>query len=87
MAHHGSRYSTTPPWVRAVKPRIAVISCGAGNEFGHPNRSTVDRLEEAGAAVYRTDLDGEYPGHHRRATHRGADGVGGPPGSRTATRG
>ncbi len=59
VAHHGSRYASGMRFLRAVGPRVAVISAGAGNEYGHPARVTVQRLARAGAAVYRTDLDGD----------------------------
>jgi competence protein ComEC len=59
VAHHGSRYASGMKLLRAVRPRIAVISAGAGNEYGHPAPATVERLERAGATVYRTDLDGD----------------------------
>lgn len=59
VAHHGSRYASGMRFLRAVRPRVAVISAGAGNEYGHPARVTLDRLARAGAAVYRTDLDGD----------------------------
>jgi len=58
VAHHGSRYSTTPAFLRAVSPKLAVIEVGAGNAFGHPAPETVARLERAGTRVLRTDLDG-----------------------------
>jgi len=59
VAHHGSRYASGMKLLRAVRPRIAVISAGVGNEYGHPAAVTVHRLERAGAAVYRTDRDGD----------------------------
>lgn len=59
VAHHGSRHSTKEPFLRAVKPEIAVISCGATNRYGHPTQATLDRLRRAGATVYRTDLHGD----------------------------
>lgn len=58
VAHHGSSTGTTEAFVDAVRPAVAVISVGAVNPFGHPHRSTLDVLEEWGAAVYRTDRDG-----------------------------
>jgi beta-lactamase superfamily II metal-dependent hydrolase len=58
VAHHGSAHSTTRPFLEAVAPGIAVVSCGAGNEYGHPHRSTLARLGTAGARVFRTDVDG-----------------------------
>ena len=58
VAHHGSRSSTTPPWLRAVRPSVAVISVGARNPYGHPDAGVLARLADAGARVYRTDADG-----------------------------
>ena len=58
VAHHGSRTATTQAFVEAVRPRIAVASAGAGNPYGHPAKSTLDRLAAAGARVLRTDRDG-----------------------------
>ena len=67
VAHHGSGYSTSSAWLRAVKPKIALISVGAGNRYHHPDPDTVARLESAGAKVYRTDQGGtirmESSGH------------------------
>jgi competence protein ComEC len=58
VAHHGSRTATTEPFVEAVRPRVAVASAGAGNSYGHPAQSTLERLTVVGARVYRTDRDG-----------------------------
>jgi competence protein ComEC len=58
VAHHGSASSTTQAFLDAVRPRIAVISAGEGNRFGHPSPDVVARLELAGALVYRTDEHG-----------------------------
>lgn len=58
VPHHGSGYSTTPEFLKAVTPEVAVISAGFGNNFGLPAEETVDRLKRAGASIYRTDLDG-----------------------------
>ena len=59
VAHHGSRTSTSQELLDAWRPQIAVISCGRGNTFGHPAPEVLRRLESIGAAVYRTDLDGQ----------------------------
>ncbi|WP_189149019.1 ComEC/Rec2 family competence protein [Streptomyces lacrimifluminis] len=57
VAHHGSAYQD-PDLIRAAAPRLALISCGAENTYGHPAPSTVAALREAGAVVLRTDEDG-----------------------------
>jgi len=59
VAHHGSRTSTSQELVDVWRPQIAVISCGRGNTFGHPAPEVLRRLESIGAAIYRTDLDGQ----------------------------
>jgi competence protein ComEC len=58
VAHHGSRTATTEAFVSTVRPRVAIASAGTGNPYGHPARSTLERLGTAGARVYRTDQDG-----------------------------
>ena len=58
VPHHGSGYSTTPEFLKAVSPEFAVISAGYGNSFGLPATETVARLKRSGASIYRTDLDG-----------------------------
>jgi competence protein ComEC len=59
-AHHGSDTSSTQAFLAVADPQIAVISCGAGNNFGHPNEAALERLEErvGESNVYRTDIDG-----------------------------
>jgi competence protein ComEC len=58
VPHHGSRY-TTPRFLRAVRPRLALISVGAGNDYGHPNPFVIDTLARAGTRVLRTDQEGD----------------------------
>jgi competence protein ComEC len=58
VAHHGSRTASTRPFLEAVRPRVAVVSAGAGNPYGHPAPSTLERLAELARATYRTDTDG-----------------------------
>jgi competence protein ComEC len=58
VGHHGSAYSSTPAFVRAVSPSDAIISVGRDNLFGHPAANTLATLQRAGARVYRTDRDG-----------------------------
>lgn len=56
--HHGSSDATCRQFLDRVRPDYAVISCGAGNEFGHPHRSVLQRLYDAGVTVCRTDQSG-----------------------------
>ncbi|MFE9834721.1 ComEC/Rec2 family competence protein [Streptomyces sp. NPDC005551] len=57
VAHHGSAYQD-PELIRRVAPRLALISCGEDNPYGHPAPSTLAALRAGGAAVMRTDEDG-----------------------------
>lgn len=56
--HHGSNTSNTEEFLEAVSPEIVVASCGLNNDYGHPHEEVVERVEDIGAAFYRTDLDG-----------------------------
>ncbi|WP_031408143.1 DNA internalization-related competence protein ComEC/Rec2 [Geobacillus vulcani] len=58
VAHHGSKTSTTEPFLRAVKPRAAVISVGRDNRYGHPSPEVLMRLKQQQAIVWRTDENG-----------------------------
>ena len=58
VPHHGSGTSSSPAFLDALRPDIAVISAGRGNPFGHPVGAVLDRYRDAGAAIYRTDHDG-----------------------------
>lgn len=58
VGHHGSKNATSAELLEAARPKVAVVSVGAGNPFGHPTQETLDRLEAAGAKVYRTDQSG-----------------------------
>ncbi len=57
VAHHGSKYSSGVAFLRAVRPKIAVIQVGE-NRFGHPTKETLKRLGDVGAKIYRNDLGG-----------------------------
>lgn len=58
VAHHGGRHSTSKRFLEAVRPKVALISSGAGNDYGHPAPATLKRLGKTGAEVFRTDRDG-----------------------------
>ena len=58
VGHHGSSTSSGAMFLQRVKPKIAVISCGVNNDYGHPHKETLSSLEKVGATVYRTDEDG-----------------------------
>lgn len=58
VAHHGSRYTSSKEFLDTVNPKVAVISCGQGNSYGHPHTETLKRLEDKKIKVYRTDLQG-----------------------------
>ncbi|MBC7300887.1 MAG: ComEC/Rec2 family competence protein, partial [Nocardia sp.] len=58
VPHHGSR-TTTPQFLRSVGPRLALVSAGSGNTFGHPHPTVLATLSALGATVARTDLDGD----------------------------
>ena len=58
VAHHGSKSSSAEAFLDAAKPRLAVIQCGRNNFYGHPHKQTLERLEERGIPVFRTDLSG-----------------------------
>ena len=56
--HHGSKASASRALLSVLDPRVAVVSVGVKNSYGHPSAETLQRLEERGAAVERTDLNG-----------------------------
>ena len=58
VGHHGSRTSSTEPFLEAVSPSVALISAGFENSFGHPHPDVLGRLSALHAAILRTDLDG-----------------------------
>ena len=58
VPHHGSRYQDLD-FLRSLRARVALVSVGADNDYGHPAPETIDALEESGAQVLRTDRDGD----------------------------
>ena len=58
LGHHGSSTSTSEAFLNKVKPKYAVVSCGKGNDYGHPHLETMNKLKTKGIIVYRTDESG-----------------------------
>ncbi len=58
VGHHGSKTSSSEEFLRAVKPKCAVICVGYGNNFGHPRAEVLERLESLPTKIFRTDTDG-----------------------------
>ena len=55
VGHHGSRYSSSLEFVKAIAPNYALISVGKDNKYGHPNQETLNTLLQVGAKIFRTD--------------------------------
>lgn len=58
VGHHGSNTSSSVKFLEAVTPDIAVIEVGRDNDYGHPKEKILNRLEDCGAQILRTDLEG-----------------------------
>lgn len=58
VGHHGSSTSSTPSFLDAVQPRVALVSVGVGNSYGHPSHGVLRSLDERGVQLLRTDDDG-----------------------------
>lgn len=58
LGHHGSATATSWDFLQATIPEYAVISCGTDNQYGHPDKDTMDKLQSMGIQVYRTDKQG-----------------------------
>lgn len=58
VAHHGSKFSSSEPFLEWVRPKLAVVSVGSKNSYGHPHESTLMRLDGVGSVVLRTDKRG-----------------------------
>lgn len=58
VAHHGSKNSTKEDFLRMVNPRIALISSGRNNRYGHPDEELLERLADCGCLIYRTQKSG-----------------------------
>ena len=58
VGHHGSKTATSQAYLKAVKPKAAIIMCGKDNTYGHPHEETLATLTTAGVEIYRTDKHG-----------------------------
>lgn len=56
IGHHGSKSSTSQKYLDEVNPKAAIISCGKGNDYGHPHKETLLKLKEKGIITFRTDV-------------------------------
>jgi len=56
--HHGSKSSSCEAFIEQIKPKVALISAGEQNRYGHPHQEVLDRLKEMNTAIYRTDKQG-----------------------------
>ncbi len=70
VAHHGSGYSSSQDFLQWMLPRIALISCGRQNRYGHPHAEALSRLHAAGARIYRTDMQGAVTIRSRKGSIR-----------------
>ncbi|MFT8316311.1 MAG: ComEC/Rec2 family competence protein [Clostridium sp.] len=59
VGHHGSSSSSSESFLKEVSPKIAVISCGKNNDYSHPHKVTLDKLNSINCKIYRTDLNGD----------------------------
>ncbi|MFA5268490.1 MAG: lamin tail domain-containing protein [Methanoregula sp.] len=92
VGHHGSSGSSSAAFLRRVDPEVAIISLGEDNEYGHPHRETLERLNAAGPLVLRTDLDGTVLVTSNGATYsvvteKDSEDIWSQPGTTTATPG
>lgn len=58
VGHHGSNTSSSEAFLDLLQPKVAIISCGAKNRYGHPDKVVLDRLEKRHIEIRRTDLEG-----------------------------
>lgn len=59
VGHHGSKTSSDEAFIKVISPEYAVITCGTGNKYNHPDQETLDVLNRLGISIYRTDKMGD----------------------------
>lgn len=57
--HHGSKFSSSKEFVRAINPKLSIISCASKNKYGHPAREAVKRIEECDSSIRYTMKEGQ----------------------------
>lgn len=79
VAHHGSKYANGPEFLTKMSPRLALISCGKENRYGHPAKETLEHIRQAGAKMFCTKDRGQISvlikeeGIYLREKYRGID--------------
>jgi competence protein ComEC len=75
VGHHGSRTSSSLPFLEAVSPEVASVSCGMRNSYGHPHPEALERLSLGVPVLWRTDLSGSaiWESDGRKSTLHGFD--------------
>ena len=58
LGHHGSRTATSDEFLKLAQPKIAIVSCGLNNDYGHPHKPTLTKLKAINSKIYRTDKEG-----------------------------
>jgi len=58
VGHHGSRTASSPSFLKAAQPEVAIYMAGIGNRYGHPHEETITALQAIGASIYGTDASG-----------------------------
>ncbi|HBJ2623471.1 MBL fold metallo-hydrolase [Clostridium botulinum] len=58
LGHHGSHSSTSQAFLDKVNPKYAIVSCGQGNDYGHPHQETINKLNAKNIKILRTDVSG-----------------------------
>lgn len=58
VPHHGSNSSSSIEFLNQINPNISIISCGLGNDYGHPHKNTLANLNKIDSSIYRTDISG-----------------------------
>lgn len=58
IAHHGSKFSSSSQFIRAVSPEVSIVSAGERNRYGHPTKEALSRVASIDDSLYRTDEDG-----------------------------